>query len=48
MLLDLLGSGMTHEEILSDYVDLEEEDLRAALAYAASAVRSGLAASYTQ
>lgn len=32
-LLDLLGSGMTHEEILTDYPDLEEEDLRAAMAY---------------
>lgn len=34
-LLDLLSSGMTHEEILSDYEDLEREDLLAVLAYAA-------------
>jgi uncharacterized protein (DUF433 family) len=34
-LLDLLASGMTHAEILSDYPALEEDDLRACLAYAA-------------
>ena len=34
MLLELLSSGMTHEEILADYEDLEAEDLRAVLAYA--------------
>jgi uncharacterized protein (DUF433 family) len=33
-LIELLSSGMTHEEILSDYVDLEEDDLVAALAFA--------------
>ena len=32
-LLDLLGSGMTHDELLTDYPDLEEEDLRAVLLY---------------
>lgn len=32
-LLDNMGS-MSHEEILADYSDLEEEDLRAVLAYA--------------
>jgi uncharacterized protein (DUF433 family) len=42
-LLDLLGSGMSHEEILDDYPDLEEDDLRAALAYAATALRMGSA-----
>lgn len=35
MLLDLLSSGMTHDEILSDYQDLEREDLLAVLAFAA-------------
>lgn len=35
-LLELLSSGMTHEEILSDYVDLEKDDLVAALAFAQS------------
>jgi uncharacterized protein (DUF433 family) len=35
MLLELLSSGMSPEEILSDYADLEHEDLLAVLAYAA-------------
>jgi uncharacterized protein (DUF433 family) len=35
MLLELLSSGMTTDEILADYEDLEREDLLAALAYAA-------------
>jgi len=39
MLLELLSSGMTVEEILSDYEDLENEDILAALAYAARLVR---------
>ena len=34
-LLELLSSGMTHEEILADYEDLENEDLLASLAWAA-------------
>jgi uncharacterized protein (DUF433 family) len=34
-MLDLLSSGMTTEEILADYPDLEREDLMAVLAYAA-------------
>jgi uncharacterized protein (DUF433 family) len=34
-LLELLGSGMTHEEILSDYDDLEEADILATLLFAA-------------
>jgi len=34
-LLEVLSSGMTHEQILADYPDLEPDDLRAALAYAA-------------
>jgi uncharacterized protein (DUF433 family) len=34
-LLELLSSGMTTEEILADYEDLEREDLLAVLAYAA-------------
>lgn len=40
-LLDVMGS-MTREEILADYPDLEEEDLRAVLAYAALVVRTGV------
>ena len=35
MLLELLSSGMTPDEILADYEDLEREDLLAALAFAA-------------
>lgn len=34
-LLELLSSGMTIDEILADYEDLEREDVLAALAYAA-------------
>lgn len=34
-LLELLSGSMTPEQILADYPDLEAEDLRAALAYAA-------------
>jgi uncharacterized protein (DUF433 family) len=33
--LELLASGMSHEEILKQLPDLEEEDIRASLAYAA-------------
>ena len=39
MLLELLSSGMTHEEILADYEDLEPEDLLAVLAFAAQLAR---------
>ncbi len=38
--LDWLSSGMTHEEILADYEDLEEADLRAATAWVAKQVWS--------
>jgi uncharacterized protein (DUF433 family) len=34
-LLELLSSGMTHEEILADYDDLEEADILAVLLFAA-------------
>lgn len=34
VILDLLSSGMTNEEILADYEDLEKEDISAVLAYA--------------
>jgi uncharacterized protein (DUF433 family) len=39
-LLELLSSGMTTEEILADYEDLEREDLQAVLAYAARLART--------
>ena len=35
MLLELLSSGMSIDEILSDYEDLERDDVLAALAFAA-------------
>lgn len=38
--LELLSSGMTPQEILADYEDLEAEDLRAAVAWAARVMRT--------
>jgi uncharacterized protein (DUF433 family) len=35
MVLELLSSGMTTEEILADYEDLEREDILATLSFAA-------------
>ncbi len=35
VILELLSSGMTIEDILADYEDLEREDILAVLAYAA-------------
>ena len=35
MILELLSSGMTMDELLADYEDLEHEDILAVLAYAA-------------
>jgi uncharacterized protein (DUF433 family) len=35
MILEWLSSGMTQTEILEDYEDLEQEDIFAALAFAA-------------
>jgi uncharacterized protein (DUF433 family) len=37
--LDYLAAGMTHEQILADFPDLTETDIRACLAYAADAER---------
>lgn len=34
MILELLSSGMTADEILADYEDLEHDDIRAALVFA--------------
>ena len=39
-LLELLSSGMTTDEILADYEDLEREDLLAVLAFAARLVQT--------
>ena len=35
----MVAEGMSHQEILEAYPDLEEEDIREALQYAAEAVR---------
>lgn len=35
MLLELMSSGMSHDEVLADYEDLYRDDLLAALTYAA-------------
>ncbi|GAB2596863.1 DUF433 domain-containing protein [Spirosoma areae] len=39
LILDLLASGMTHEEILADYPTLEDADILACLTYAAKLAR---------
>jgi len=39
-LLELLSAGMTTDEILADYEDLEREDLLAVLAFAAELART--------
>ncbi len=39
MLLDLLSGGMTEQQVLADYPDLEPDDLRAAYAFAARLTR---------
>lgn len=38
-ILEYLASGMTEDEILADFPDLEREDIRAALAFAAERER---------
>ncbi len=35
MILDLLGSGMTAQDILVDYPDLEADDIQACMQFAA-------------
>ena len=37
--VSVVADGMIHQQILADYPDLEEEDIREALGYAARAVR---------
>ena len=39
-LLELLSSGMSTDEILADYEDLQRDDLLAVLAFAARLVRT--------
>ena len=38
MILDLLNSGMTFDEILADYTDLEKEDLEAGVLFARNVI----------
>ena len=38
-ILDYLAGGMSEDEILADFPDLEREDIRAALAFAANRER---------
>jgi uncharacterized protein (DUF433 family) len=37
--VDMVATGMTEQEILRDFPDLETEDIREALRYAAAALR---------
>lgn len=39
MILDLLSAGMTFEQLLADYADLEREDLQACLQFASRLTR---------
>ncbi len=39
IILDLLVAGMTTEEILEDYPDLEKEDLQACILFANETIR---------
>jgi uncharacterized protein (DUF433 family) len=42
-ILELLSSGMTSDDILEDYPDLEQEDILAVLAFAASTTKDYIA-----
>ena len=39
IVLDLMAAGMTTEDILEDYPDLEKEDLQACILFANEAIR---------
>lgn len=39
VVLDLMSAGMTFEEILEDYPDLEKEDLQACLLFASKLMK---------
>ena len=41
MILDLLSAGMTFKEILDDYSDLEEQDIKACLLFASKLSKVG-------
>lgn len=38
LVLKMLSAGMTYEQILTEYLDLEREDILAAISYARSTV----------
>ncbi len=40
MIVGLLAAGMTTDEVIADYADLEHEDVLAALEYAALVTRT--------
>ena len=40
MIMGLLASGMTTDEVLADYADLERDDVLAALEYAAKVTQT--------
>ncbi|MEX0780290.1 MAG: DUF433 domain-containing protein [Balneolales bacterium] len=40
LILDLLSSGMTEQEILNDYPALEKDDILACLAYASKITKT--------
>jgi uncharacterized protein (DUF433 family) len=46
-MLDLMASGMSFEEILADYSDLEKDDLLACLEYAARLAKTKKAQTIT-
>lgn len=39
MILDLLSAGMTNSEIMDDYPDIEETDIRACLLFASKLLK---------
>lgn len=39
LILEFLANGMTHQEIIAEYPQLKEEDIRAALTYTAMMTR---------
>jgi len=40
MILEWLAAGMSHAQIVQDYEDLTEADIRAALAYASALIKT--------
>jgi uncharacterized protein (DUF433 family) len=44
LILDFLAGGWTHEQILENYPGIEEEDIRACIAYGAEMARANCGA----